>query len=144
MRGGASRNHARVLVALFLCLLPTGGGRAEQPATVLPEGVFATDDGCTMLAQSGSDDIDATDFFVLTNGELTGMDLACRFTDAEPGADGQGKSWMVKASCESGAPAVPAVITIQDAGGGLFHVTMKQEGEVDDLGDFTPCPGVAE
>jgi hypothetical protein len=98
-----------------------------------------------MLAQAaGADDIDATDFFVLTNGELTGMDLACRFTDAEPGGDGQAKSWVVKATCESGAPAVPAVITVEEAGDGLYHVTMKSEGDVDDLGDFIPCPGVAE
>jgi hypothetical protein len=107
--------------------------------------VFATDDGCTMLSQAGgADDIDATDFFVLSNGELTGMDLACHFSDAEPSKDGKGKSWEVKASCESGAPAVPAVFTIEDAGGGLFHVTMKSEGDVDDLGEFAPCPGVAE
>jgi hypothetical protein len=145
MRGGASRNRARVLAALFLCLLPAAGGRAGEPAKVLPGGVFATDDGCTMLSQAGgADDIDATDFFVLSNGELTGMDLACRFTDAAPGENGKTKSWVVKASCESGAPAVPAVITVEEAGGGLYHVTMKSEGDVDDLGDFAPCPGVAE
>ena len=72
-------------MAVVLCLLPVASGNAAEPASVLPGGVFATDDGCTMLSQAaGADDIDATDFFVLTNGELTGMDLACRFTDAEP------------------------------------------------------------
>ena len=30
---------------------------------------------------------------------------------------------------------MPAVITIEEAGGGLYHVTMKSEGDVDDLGD---------
>ena len=133
------------LGALLLCLFPSANGIAGEPASVLPQGVFATDDGCTMLSQAGgADDIDATDFFVLSNGELTGMDLACHFTDAEPSADGKGKSWEVKASCDSGAPAVPAVFTIEDAGGGLFHVTMKSEGDVDDLGEFAPCQGVAE
>jgi hypothetical protein len=138
---------ARVLtaLALVLCLFPAAVSEAAPPASVLPDGVFATGDGCTMLSQAaGADDIDATDFFVLTNGELTGMDLACRFTDAEPGGEGQGKSWVVKATCESGAPAVPATITIEAAGDGLYHVTMTSDGNVDDLGDFVPCPGVAE
>lgn len=140
-----TRSKRTLAVAVVLCLLPTASGKAAEPASVLPGGVFATDDGCTMLSQAaGADDIDATDFFVLTNGELTGMDLACRFTDAEPGGDGKSKSWVVKASCESGAPAVAAVITIEEAGGGLYHVTMKSEGDVDDLGEFAPCPGVAE
>lgn len=145
MREGTRSKHALAVAALVLCLLTTASGKAAEPASVLPQGVFATDDGCTMLSQAGgADDIDATDFFVLSNGELTGMDLACRFTDAAPGENGKTKSWVVKASCESGAPAVPAVITIEDAGGGLYHVTMKSEGDVADLGDFAPCQGVAE
>jgi hypothetical protein len=110
----------------------------------LPDGVFATGDGCTMLSQAGgADDIDATDFFVLSNGELTGMDLSCRFTDAEP-QGGAGKAWVVKASCESGAATVPATFTIEATGGGLFHITMESEGETDDLGEFAPCQSVAE
>jgi hypothetical protein len=118
---------------------------AADPVSILPDGVFATGDGCTMLAQSAAaDDIDATDFFVLSNGELTGMDLACRFTDAELKSDAKSKTCVVKASCESGAPAVPAVFTIEDAGGGLFHITMESEGETDDLGEFVPCQSVAE
>ena len=145
MPGGASRNCGCALAALLLCLFSSGNGIAGEPTSVLPQGVFATDDGCTMLSQAGgADDIDATDFFVLSDGELTGMDLACHFTDAEPSADDKGKSWVVKASCDSGAPAVPAVFTIEDAGGGLFHVTMTSEGDVDDLGEFAPCQGVAE
>ncbi len=134
---------AALLVALALCLVPTGG-RAGTPSAVLPDGVFATGDGCTMLAQSGADDIDATDFLVLTNGELTGMDFACRFTDAEPATMDGHKSWTVKAECESGAPAVPAVITVKEAGEGLLALTMKSEGDVEDLGDFTRCQSVAE
>jgi hypothetical protein len=118
--------------------------RAE-PASILPDGVFATGDGCTMLSQAGPpDDIDATDFFVLSDGELTGMDLACHFTDAEPKSGGNEKAWVVKASCESGSPTVPATFTIEDAGGGLFHITMESEGETDDLGEFAPCQSVAE
>jgi hypothetical protein len=145
MRQHARPRHTLAVAALVLWLLTTANGHATDPASVLPQGVFATDDGCTMLSQAGgADDIDETDFFVLSNGELTGMDLACRFTDAAPGENGTAKSWVVKASCESGAPAVPAVITIEEAGGGLYHVTMKSEGDVDDLGDFTPCAGVAE
>ena len=101
MPGSANRNRACALAVLLLCLFPTASGTAGEPTSVLPQGVFATDDGCTMLSQAGgADDIDATDFFVLSNGELTGMDLACHFTDAEPSKDGKGKSWEVKASCE--------------------------------------------
>jgi hypothetical protein len=145
MPGGANRKRACALAVILLCLFPSANGIAGEPASVLPQGVFATDDGCTMLSQAGgADDIDATDFFVLSDGELTGMDLACHFTDAEPSGDGKGKSWVVKASCDSGAPGVPAVFTIEDAGGGLFHVTMNSEGDVDDLGEFAPCQGVAE
>jgi hypothetical protein len=93
----------------LLCLLPPAANAAE-PASI------ATGDGCTMLSQAGpADDIDATDFFVLSDGELTGMDLACHFTDAEPKSGGNGKAWVVKASCESGSPAVPDVFTIGDA-----------------------------
>ncbi len=132
------------LAAFLLCLLPAAGNAAE-PASILPDGVFATGDGCTMLSQAGAaDDIDATDFFVLSNGELTGMDLACHFTDAKPKGGDKSKAWVVKASCESGAPAVPATFTIEDAGGGLFHITMESEGETDDLGEFAPCQSVAE
>jgi hypothetical protein len=122
----------------LLCLLPPAANAAE-PASI------ATGDGCTMLSQAGpADDIDATDFFVLSDGELTGMDLACHFTDAEPKSGGNGKAWVVKASCESGSPAVPAVFTIEDAGGGLFHITVGSQGETDDLGEFAPCQSVAE
>jgi hypothetical protein len=143
-----SKQRGRVrrlpFATLFLCLF-SAAGMAAPPASILPDGVFATGDGCTMLAQAGAaDDIDATDFFVLSNGELTGMDLACRFTDAEPKGGLDGKGWVVKASCESGAPAVPAVFTIEDAGGGLLHITMKSEGDTDDLGEFVPCKSVAE
>jgi hypothetical protein len=98
-----------------------------------------------MLSQAGAaDDIDATDFFVLSNGELTGMDLACHFIDAEPKTGGNGKAWVVKASCEFGSPAVPAMFTIEDADGGLFHITIESQGETDDLGEFAPCQSVAE
>jgi hypothetical protein len=136
--------HQLPLAALLLCLLPSAANAAE-PSSILPDGVFATGDGCTMLSQAGAaDDIDATDFFVLSNGELTGMDLACHFTDAEPKSGGNEKAWVVKASCESGSPTVPATFTIEDAGGGLFHITMESEGETDDLGEFAPCQSVAE
>ncbi len=97
-----------------------------------------------MLAQSGTDEIDVMDFLVLTNGELTGMDFACKFTDAEAGTTDGRKSYVVKAECESGAPAVPAVITIKEMSDGELHLTMKSEGDVDDLGDFARCPSVAE
>jgi hypothetical protein len=144
LRRETSRTRQLPLAAILLCLLPGGAGNAAEPAAILPDGVFATGDGCTMLSQAGgADDIDATDFFVLSNGELTGMDLSCRFTDAEP-KDGAEKAWVVKASCDSGAPTVPAVFTIEDAGGGLLHITMESEGESDDLGEFAPCQSVAE
>ena len=131
----------RLAVAAFVfCSLPATSSKAAEPASILPDGVFATGDGCTMLSQAaGADNIDATDFFVLTNGELTGMDLACRFTDAESGAGDQPKSWTVKATCESGAPAVPAVIKIEEAGS-LYHVTMTSEGDVEIAPVFAESP----
>jgi cytosine/adenosine deaminase-related metal-dependent hydrolase len=58
MPGGASRNRGGALAALLLCLFPSANGIAGEPASVLPQGVFATDDGCTMLSQAGgADDI---------------------------------------------------------------------------------------
>ena len=117
----------------MLCLVPGGIADAGDPASVLPEGVFATGEGCTMLAQSGTDEIDVMDFLVLTNGELTGMDFACKFTDAEAGTTDNHNSYAVKATCESGAPGVPAVITIKEMSDGELHLTMKSEGDVDDL-----------
>ena len=141
---GLRTTRAFPLVALVLCLVPGGIANAGDPASVLPEGVFATGEGCTMLAQSGTDEIDVMDFLVLTNGELTGMDFACKFTDAEAGTTDNHKSYAVKATCESGAPGVPAVITIKEMSDGELHLTMKSEGDVDDLGDFARCPSVAE
>jgi hypothetical protein len=112
------------LAALILCLLPFGTAHSGDPASILPEGVFATGEGCTMLAQSGTDEIDVMDFLVLSAGELTGMDFACKFTEAEAGTTDGRKSYVVKAECESGAPGVPAVITIKEMSDGELHVTL--------------------
>ena len=141
---GSGVTRAIPLAALILCRLPATVANAAERSSVLPEGVFATGEGCTMLAQSGTDEIDVMDFLVLTNGELTGMDFACKFSDAEAGTTDNHKSYVVKAECESGAPGVPAVITITKMSDGELHLTMKSEGDVDGLGDFARCPGVIE
>ena len=131
------------LAAIALCLVPVGLCQAGEPAEVLPEGTFATGEGCAALAKSPPEDIEMMDFMVLSNTELMGQDFVCSFTEAGFMATNSGKAWLVKAKCESGAPAVASTISIKQLAEEKLEVSMtSEEGERDDLGTFVYCPDV--
>ena len=122
--------------AAILCMAHAGFGHAGNPIEILLEGSFATEDGCKALETSLPEDLEEMEFMVISNSELMGMDFVCHFRDAT--ASG-GKSWSVKAECESGAPAEPAVITVKELEEGRLDVTMTSNGEPDHLGIFIFC-----
>ncbi|MGV1015040.1 MAG: hypothetical protein ACOYB4_08735 [Methyloceanibacter sp.] len=130
--------------AALFCLIPAGFTGAAAPAESLPQGTFATNDGCAALEKSLPEDMEFMDFLFLTNTELMGQEFGCSFVESEESAAAQtGKVWSVRAKCGSGGPDDDTAITIREVGEGQLEVTMTiLGGEPDVLGTFIYCPKV--
>ena len=132
------------LSAPIFWLASAGSGLAGEPAGTLPEGMFATGEGCAALAKALPEDIAVMDFMVMSNTELMGQEFECSFRDATvAGAAEAGKLWSVKAECGSGGMAKSSMILIKQVAADQLHVTMTLAGgEPDVLGTFSYCPNV--
>ncbi len=132
------------LASLVLSAALAGGALAGEPAEVLPEGMFATGEGCAALAKALPEDIEVMDFMVMSNTELMGQEFGCSFRDAAVAeAEEAGRVWSVTAECGSGGMAEASTIHIRQVAPDQLHVTMTvARGEPDPLGTFSHCPNV--
>jgi hypothetical protein len=158
-----ARNGARGawLLTAILMALSAGPARAQDlfgfelggnPYNVLPEGVFATADGCSNLSRFfGILEERPPDFLVYSPSGVTGENFKCLFQDDAKYAmaTDDSREWTVTGKCEGWdlAPSGSADFTIKQLSDDELQITRKladifsvENFYVEDFGTFVRCP----
>lgn len=120
--------------------------QSGNPYDVLPEGVFATKDGCGNLSRSFSftEEEHPPFFLVYSPSGITGENFRCLFRDDARHVDATDDSWTVTGKCEGWnlAPSGSADFTIKRLSDDELQITRKMADTfyVEDFGTFARCP----
>jgi hypothetical protein len=121
--------------------------QSGNPYDVLPEGVFATEDGCGNLSRFfGILEERAPDFLVYSPSGVSGENFKCLFQDdaKHVATMDDSREWTVTGQCEgwSLGPSGSANFTIKQLSDDELQITRKLEDifYVEDFGTFARCP----
>ena len=93
----------------------------ERPANSLPEGTFATEDGCNKLAAKTPAELGGDlDFEILTKKGLLANQQACDFVNVYTH---DATSWVATAFCDEGGYTYPDLFSIKQKADGRLDVT---------------------
>ena len=93
----------------------------ELPANSLPEGTFATEDGCKKLAAKTPAELgEDLDFEILTKKRLLAYQRACDFVNVYTH---DATSWVATAFCDEGGYTYPDLFSIKQKADGRLDVT---------------------
>jgi len=93
----------------------------ELPANSLPEGTFATEDGCKKLAAKTPADLgEDFDFEILTKKGLLANQQACDFVNVYTH---DATSWVATSFCDEGGYTYPDLFSIKQKDDGRLDVT---------------------
>ena len=93
----------------------------ERPANSLPEGTFATEDGCNKLAAKTPAELgEDLDFEILTKKGLLANQQACDFVNVYTH---DATSWVATAFCDEGGYTYPDLFSIKQKDDGRLDVT---------------------
>jgi hypothetical protein len=113
--------HAATLAAGLFLLSPNLAWAQELPAKSLPEGTFASEDGCNKLAAKTSAELgEDLDFEILTKKGLLAYQRACDFVNVYTH---DATSWVATAFCDELGYTYPNLVSIKQKADGRLDVT---------------------
>jgi hypothetical protein len=114
------RRAAMLAAGLFL-LSPNLAWAQELPTNSLPEGAFASEDGCIKLAGKTPAELgEDLDFEILTKKRLLAYQRACDFVNVYTH---DATSWVATAFCDELGYTYPDLISIKQKDDGRLDVT---------------------
>jgi len=107
----------------------------ERPANSLPEGTFATEDGCNKLAAKTPAELgEDLDFEILTKKGLLANQQACDFVNVYTH---DATSWVATAFCDEGGYTYPDLFSIKQKDDSRLNVTRFTD--LTDQGNGSPA-----
>ena len=116
----AKVGRAAIAAGLFLFSANLAWAQ-ELPANSLPEGTFASEDGCNKLAAKTPAELgEDLDFEILTKKGLLANQQACDFVNVYTH---DATSWVATAFCDEGGYTYPDLFSIKQKADGRLNVT---------------------